>query len=95
MPTKRKLDASDIATILAALRMFQHKYENLGAPVIVNDWYEFFANEECVHCQGTGGMYNDPCVFCEGTGVRQNPMPLGTEDIDTLCEQLNCGEVEL
>ena len=70
--TKRKLDASDIATLLAALRLFQRTYENLDADAIYAEWPEHFTDDD-------GEMI----------------MPLGSEDIDRLCEEINCGEVEL
>jgi hypothetical protein len=63
---KRKLDPSDIATILAALRMFQRHYEEHDAEEIKADWPHF-----------------------------EDAPPLGTDDIDTLCEEINCGEVTL
>lgn len=68
-------DASNLATVLAALRLFQRTYEDCDAEAIANDWPEHFAIEP----DGT-----------EDTFV--TPEPLGTEDIDTLCEQLNCGD---
>jgi len=77
--TKRKLDASDIATILAALRMFQERYEDDDARTIAEDWPNHF--QEC-------DMEADP------DGPTVTPMPLGSEDIDRLCEEINCGEVE-
>jgi hypothetical protein len=62
-------DASNLATVLAALRLFQRTYEGSGA----EDIYEAFPE------------YFEPV---DG----EQPMPLGTEDIDTLCEQLNFGD---
>lgn len=56
-----KLDKSDLATILAALRMFQRTYRDRDAKAIRADWPEHF----------------------------QRIKPLGTADIDTLCERLN------
>jgi len=64
---QRKLDKSDVATILAALRMFQDKYRDMDAAAIRRDWPEHFEGIE----------------------------PLGTDDIETLCEEINFGEVEL
>lgn len=63
---KRKLDSSDIATILAALRLFQRTYEDTHGDDIRKAW-EHFAEAE----------------------------PLGSEDIDRLCEEINFGEVRL
>lgn len=74
MSKKRKLDASDLATIIVGLRMFQQKYDGLSATVIFADWPDHFS----------------PDVESAKPGC-----PLGSEDIDKLCEQLNCGEVEL
>ena len=71
---KRKLDASDIATILASLRMFQKRYEDCDATVIINDWPDHFSSDAN---DGKPGA------------------PLGSDDIDDLCEQINFGEVEL
>jgi hypothetical protein len=62
-------DASNLATILAALRLFQRTYEGSEA----EDIYEAFPE----HFEPVDG---------------KQPMPLGTEDIDTLCEQLNSGD---
>ncbi len=62
-------DASNLATVLAALRLFQRTYEGSEA----EDIYEAFPE----HFEPVDG---------------KQPMPLGTEDIDTLCEQLNCGD---
>jgi hypothetical protein len=63
-------DASESATILAALRLFQRTYEGSSSPAIARDWPEHF--EE--------GMQS------------VQPWPLGSEDIDTLCERINCGD---
>lgn len=62
-------DASNLATTLAALRLFQRTYEDHEA----KDIYEAF-----------------PEHFAPVDG--KQPEPLGTEDIDTLCEQLNANE---
>jgi hypothetical protein len=80
-PTKRKLDASDIATILAALRMFQQRYEDDGAETIQRDFPDYFILES-VEVEGKEELI-------------VNPAPLGSEDIDELCEQINFGEVTL
>jgi hypothetical protein len=45
MPNKSitvTLDKSDLATILAALRCFQEKYENWNAKAIREDWPDHF-----------------------------------------------------
>lgn len=55
------LDSSDVATILAALRMFQEAYEDESSDAIEADWPNHFEGIE----------------------------PLGTEDINTLCENIN------
>jgi hypothetical protein len=64
------LDASDIATILAALRCFQERYEGSNGKAIVEDWPDHFTN-------------------ARGKRIR----PLGTEDIGTLCERINCAKI--
>ena len=74
MPKKRKLDASDIATILVALRMFQRHYEDVDANGIIGDWPDYFSSDANDGLPGA---------------------PLGSEDIDTLCEEINCDEVRL
>jgi hypothetical protein len=63
-------DASETATILAALRLFQRTYEGCDSGAIARDFPEHF--EE--------GMQS------------VEPWPLGSEDIDTLCERINCRE---
>lgn len=65
---KRKLDKSDIATILAALRMFQRTYQDVHGLDIAKQWPDHFADFELV-------------------------TPLSSEDIDTLCEEINFGDV--
>jgi hypothetical protein len=60
------LDASELATVLAALRFFQKEFEGCGA----KDIYEAFPD----HFEPVDGV---------------QPMPLGTDDIDDLCERLN------
>jgi len=60
MKTKRE-KKEDLATILAALRLFQRMYAGQNATTIRRAWPEHFK------------------------GVR----PLGTDDIDPLCEELN------
>lgn len=69
---KRELDKSDIATILAALRLFQEKYENDDEHAVYEDWEEHFTDDD-------GELI----------------APLGSDDINTLCEEINCGQVEL
>lgn len=59
------LDSSDLATILAALRMFQKQYRDCDAEAIRADWPEHFADEA-------------------GFPIE----PLGSEDIDALCERI-------
>jgi len=56
-----QLDAEERATVLAALRMWQSRYEDVDADTIRAIW---------------------PMHF-------QDVAPLGTEDIDSLCEKLN------
>lgn len=62
-------DASNLATILAALRLFQRTYDGHEA----EDIYEAFPE----HFEPADG---------------KQPLPLGSEDIDALCEQLNFGD---
>ena len=69
---KRKLGPSDIATILAALRLFQREYEGVSAEDIRDQW-DHFAD----------------------TKANKFSEPLGTDDISALCEEINCGMVEL
>jgi hypothetical protein len=68
-------DESDMATVLAALRLFQHTYEDCDSRTIAAAWPE--------HFQITGDGESDV-----------NPPPLGTDDIDTLCEAINCTSSE-
>ena len=63
----RTFDRSEMATVLAALRMFQQEYEGKHGKVIRADWPEHFTTDK-------GGLIP----------------PLSTEDIDTLCERINC-----
>lgn len=58
------LDSSDVATILAALRMFQEAYEDEDAEAMRTDWPNHFEGIE----------------------------PLGTSDINTLCENINTSQ---
>jgi hypothetical protein len=62
-------DESELATVLAALRLFQETYDGKDADTIRGDWQEHFtaSNGELIE-------------------------PLGTEDIETLCQRINCGE---
>lgn len=62
----KKLDASDLATILSALRLFQKTYQDKDADTIFRDWPEHFL--------GRNGL---------------RIPPLGTDDIDELCERIN------
>jgi hypothetical protein len=75
------LDASDVATILAALRMFQEAYEDYDATSIAEDWPNHF------EVQSPGGEVGGQDVSDELIVV---PQPLGSEDIDALCERINC-----
>ena len=73
---KRKLDASDRATIIAALRLFRREYEGLDADrirgeQIIDDW-DCFADQE-----------NNQ--FIE---------PLGSDDIDVLCRDIERGAID-
>ena len=50
---KRKLDANEIGTILAALRLFQKEYDRASARPIQDDWPDQFEdclplNSECI-----------------------------------------------
>lgn len=69
---ERRLDSSDYATILAALRMFQEKYKDCSAGTIQADFPEHF------EIDANGDV---------------EPMPLGTEDIDSLCESINLQDI--
>ena len=64
-------DPSNLATTLAALRLFQRDYEDCSSDAIYEVWGEHFTSDD-------GSMIP----------------PLGTDDIDKLCEELNCGSVE-
>jgi hypothetical protein len=68
-----QLDSSELATILAALRLFQREYEDCDAVSIADAWPMHF------NVQG-----DDP------EELVVVPQPLGTKDIDTLCERINC-----
>ncbi|HVI07007.1 MAG TPA: hypothetical protein VND65_01810 [Candidatus Binatia bacterium] len=63
---KRKLDASDVATILAALRAFQERFVDQDAEAMRKAYPEHF----------------------------EDVAPLGSEDIDTLCQEINLGDVK-
>jgi len=69
---RRKIDDSDRATILAALRAFQKHYEDQDAFAVYRDWLEHFTRFD-------GSIIS----------------PLGSDDIDRLCEEINCGLVTL
>ena len=60
--------ASDVATVLAALRLFQEFFLDQTDIDIADKWPEHFVVRE------------DGSV---------DPAPLGTDDIDTLCERIN------
>lgn len=64
-------EGSDLATILAALRLFQAKYEDSDSEAIRADWPEHFKDSD-------------------GKPIA----PLGTDDIDALCERLNYGRAD-
>jgi hypothetical protein len=68
------LDESDVATILAALRLFQREYEDCDSVYIADSWPMHFA------------------VSGEGDEMEVTPQPLGSEDIDALCERINCAK---
>ena len=69
-------DASDLATTLAALRLFQREYEDCDSVAIAEAWPEHFTIEG------------------EGEERTVTPQPLGTEDIDALCERINLGPTQ-
>lgn len=71
---KVELDENELATVLAALRLFQREYEGRDAVEIADNWPMHF------NVQGD----RDELIV--------TPTPLGTEDIDALCERINCGE---
>ncbi len=54
-------DTEELATVLAALRLFQREYEDFSGDAIREAWPDHFEGIE----------------------------PLGTDDIDTLCERIN------
>lgn len=56
---------NDVATVLAALRLFQRTYDNMGSEQIIDEWPDHF------------GQWRTPLA------------PLGSEDIDDLCERIN------
>src|SRR5580700_4588994 len=68
------LDSSDVATILAALRLFQREYEDCDSVHIADAWPMHFAVSE------------------EGDEMEVTPQPLGSLDIDDLCERINCAK---
>ena len=78
------LDDSDLATILAALRLFQTEYEDCDAVQIADAWPMHF------NVQGNHGEVGGQDVSDE---LRVVPEPLGTEDIDALCERINTTKV--
>jgi hypothetical protein len=74
------LDQSDVATILAALRLFQREYEDCESVHIADAWPMHF------NVQSPGGEVGGQDVSDELVVV---PEPLGSEDIDALCERIN------
>jgi hypothetical protein len=74
------LDQSDVATILAALRLFQREYEDCDSVHIADAWPMHF------NVQSPGGEVGGQDVSDELVIV---PQPLGSEDIDALCERIN------
>ena len=67
MSKRKKMSNRQLATILAALRMWQTDVtDNEDFPAIPVDFGEFFADDA----------------------------PLNSDEIDELCEQLNCGIVQ-
>jgi len=80
-PKSAKFDASDTATILAALRLFQRTYEDCDAAAIAEAFPEHFEFGTRVFDE-QGQVIEQPVI----------PQPLGSEDIDLLCERINCGE---
>jgi hypothetical protein len=74
------LDESDVATILAALRLFQREYEDCDSVHIADAWPMHF------NVQSPGGEVGGQDVSDELVVV---PQPLGSEDIDALCERIN------
>ena len=61
-------DPSNLATVLAALRLFQRTYDGYAAKHIYDAFPDHF-------------------VAADGSKIE----PLGTDDIDALCVDLNCG----
>ena len=59
-------DESELATVLAALRLFQKHFDNCDGDSIAAEWPDHFTR-------------------ADGTLLP----PLGTDDIDTLCERIN------
>lgn len=64
-------DPSNLATILAALELFQQQYDEQDGKAIAKDWPEHFKDETVY---GAGDF--ELSIF---------PEPLGTDDIDILC----------
>jgi hypothetical protein len=77
-PLAEPLDESDVATILAALRLFQQTYRDMGSEAIADNWP--------LHFTATVSDYPDPEITVD-------PMPLGFEDINRLCERINCSRL--
>jgi hypothetical protein len=73
--TAIELDSSELATVLAALRLFQREYEDHDATSIAEAWPMHFDAQV------------NPLDSDESEVV---PQPLGSLDIDKLCERINC-----
>lgn len=78
------LDESDLATILAALRLFQREYEDCDSVTIADRWPMHF------NVQVPGGERGGQDISEELVVV---PQPLGSLDIDGLCERINFANV--
>lgn len=72
------LDASDVATILVGLRMYQNEYGDWDSLQIADAWP--------MHFEVSGDA-------AEGTEVEIEPEPCGAEYVDKLCERINCARV--
>lgn len=72
-----KLDKSDIATIIAALRAFQEQYEDCDASEIYEDWEEDFTDENGDRIEPLGSNdINTPCKGLSSGTVQLTTLPI-------------------
>jgi len=74
----RHLDDSDVATILAALRLFQQTYDGYDALQIAEFWPDHF------YVRRGRRPSDEPTI---------EPAPLGTADIEDLCKVITTTKV--